>query len=73
MNDGAYDSFCTKILKNLRFISENHKLIINSHYHCNILYNWIYNSRTKHGIPDEFINDCVEEHFNIGKTKINNI
>ncbi|KMZ77256.1 hypothetical protein PVIIG_05209 [Plasmodium vivax India VII] len=66
-NRGSYNNFCTKLLKNLGHYSENPKSFIRSHYHCNILYNWIYNSKKKHTIPDEFINDCFEEYIRIGK------
>ncbi|KMZ77182.1 hypothetical protein PVIIG_06376, partial [Plasmodium vivax India VII] len=65
---GTYNSFCTKLLKNLGHISKNHKNTSKSHYHCNILYNWIYNSKKNHDISDDFINDCFEEHSRMGKT-----
>ncbi|KMZ95751.1 hypothetical protein PVMG_05350 [Plasmodium vivax Mauritania I] len=64
-NREAYNNFCTKLLKNLGHYSENKKSIIRSHDRCNILYNWIYNSKKKHDIPDEIINKCFEDYITI--------
>ncbi|KMZ83253.1 hypothetical protein PVBG_05223 [Plasmodium vivax Brazil I] len=63
---GEYNSFCSKLLKNLGLYSENAEFYIRSNDRCNILYNWVYNSKEKHAIPDQIINDCFEEYFKIG-------
>ncbi|KMZ88581.1 hypothetical protein PVBG_04790 [Plasmodium vivax Brazil I] len=64
---GAYNYFCSKLLKNLGLYSEKAKFYIRSHDRCNILYNWIYNFKEKHDIPDQIINDCFEEYIKIGQ------
>ncbi|KMZ99282.1 hypothetical protein PVNG_02165 [Plasmodium vivax North Korean] len=63
---GEYNNFCSKLLKNLGHYSEKAEFYIRSHGRCNILYNWIYNSKEKHKISDQIINKCFEEYMNIG-------
>ncbi|KMZ99306.1 hypothetical protein PVNG_02189 [Plasmodium vivax North Korean] len=63
---GEYNNFCLNLLNNLGHYSKNQELYIRSHYRCNILYNWIYNQKKKHGIQDEIINKCFEEYIKIG-------
>ncbi|CAI7724170.1 Plasmodium vivax Vir protein, putative [Plasmodium vivax] len=60
-----YNSFCTKLLKNLGHYSKNQESFIRSHYRCNILYNWIYNSKKKHNISDEIINKFFDDYITI--------
>ncbi|KMZ99318.1 hypothetical protein PVNG_02201 [Plasmodium vivax North Korean] len=60
---GEYNNFCLKLLNNLGHYSENTISFIRSHDRCIILYNWIYNSKRKHNIPDEIINKCFEEYI----------
>ncbi|SCO72989.1 Plasmodium vivax Vir protein, putative [Plasmodium vivax] len=64
---GEYDSFCLKLLHNLGHYSDDEKSFIRSHDRCNILYNWIYNLKEKHKIPDEIINKCFDEYITISK------
>ncbi|KMZ89706.1 hypothetical protein PVMG_04536 [Plasmodium vivax Mauritania I] len=64
-NIEPYNSFCTKLLKNLGHYSKNQESFIRSHYRCNILYNWIYNSKKKHDISDEIINKFFDDYITI--------
>ncbi|SCO65481.1 VIR protein [Plasmodium vivax] len=65
-NKDKFNNFCTKLLRNLGHYSENLKFFIHNYDSCDILYNWIYNSKKKHAIPDTIIQKGFEEYVKIG-------
>ncbi|KMZ99311.1 hypothetical protein PVNG_02194 [Plasmodium vivax North Korean] len=65
-NMDEYTDFCTKLLRNLGHFSENLEFFIRKYDSCDILYNWIYNSKKKKIIPDTIINKGFEDYVKIG-------
>ncbi|KMZ77021.1 hypothetical protein PVIIG_05218 [Plasmodium vivax India VII] len=57
-----YSPFCKKLMRNLGYFSLESKYYEPSHERCNILYNWIYNSKKKGKITDDIINNSFTEY-----------
>ncbi|CAG9474596.1 unnamed protein product [Plasmodium vivax] len=65
-NMDEYTDFCTKLLRNLGHFSENLERFIRKYDSCDILYNWIYNSKKRKVIPDTIIHKGFEDYVKIG-------
>ncbi|KMZ77078.1 hypothetical protein PVIIG_05512 [Plasmodium vivax India VII] len=64
-----HTDFCMKLIRNLGHFSEDLKHLIRSPDRCDILHNWIYNSKKKKYIPDIIINTCFDDFITIRSRK----
>ncbi|KMZ89702.1 hypothetical protein PVMG_04532 [Plasmodium vivax Mauritania I] len=65
-----YREFCKKLMRNLGHYDAKTSFFNPSHYRCNILYNWIYNTIENYEIPNELIIKCFDDYIeHISKMK----
>ncbi|SCO72995.1 Plasmodium vivax Vir protein, putative [Plasmodium vivax] len=68
-----YKDTCMKLIRNLGFIKVD-PLYFNYNYNrCNILYNWIYNSKKKDKITDDIIKNCYNDYVGAKETIKDNL
>ncbi|SCO65468.1 hypothetical protein PVT01_030028300, partial [Plasmodium vivax] len=63
----VYNDFCVKLLRNLGHHSKASKYFNPNHERCNILYNWIYNTKKNDIHSNNIINECFDDYNRLMK------
>ncbi|KMZ76944.1 hypothetical protein PVIIG_06518 [Plasmodium vivax India VII] len=68
----VYKDFCMKLLRNLGHHSPSAKYFDPNHERCNILYNWIYNTKKDDIHLKNIIDKCFDDYNSLMKYTKNN-
>ncbi|KMZ83249.1 hypothetical protein PVBG_05219 [Plasmodium vivax Brazil I] len=63
----VYNDFCVKLLRNLGHHSRGSKYFNPNHERCNILYNWIYNTKKDDIHTKNIIDKCFDDYNSLMK------